>query len=97
MSLKLMDTGKTTLKLRDYLHQRRGEMVELLEQLVKTESPSSVPQTQTKMFTLLGDALKRQDYRVRLIPGRQTGGYFLAIPSCNGLQSSAPGTAIINF
>ena len=76
-----MNYSKTALKLRDYLHQRRGDMVELLEQLVKTESPSSVPQTQTKMFTLLGDALKSQDYRVRLIPGRKTGGHFLAIPS----------------
>ncbi len=53
MSLKLMNTSKTALKLRDYLHKRRGGMVELLEQLVKTESPSSVPQTQTKMALLL--------------------------------------------
>jgi glutamate carboxypeptidase len=80
MSVKLMDSSKTALKLRDYLHQRREEMVELLDELVKIESPSSVPQTQTKIFTILGDAFKTQGYRLRLIPGRDTGGHLLAIP-----------------
>ena len=75
-----MNFSKTALKLRDYLHQCRGEMVELLKQLVKSESPSSVPETQAQIFTLLSDALKTQDYRVRLIPGRDTGGAFLSYP-----------------
>jgi glutamate carboxypeptidase len=77
----MINSKQTALKIRDYLHQRQGDIEELLQQLVQIESPSSVPQTQAQIFKILGNAYQKQGYRQRLIPGRNSGGNFLAVPN----------------
>ena len=73
--------AKTARRLLDYLHRRQADMTSLLEQLVMAESPSVVPTAQREVLALLQEALEQRQYRVRLIPGRQTGGHLLAVPS----------------
>ena len=75
-----MTSVQIAVKLRDYLHQHHQEMVELLEQLVLAESPSSVPAAQIPVFQLLTAALQTRGYRTRHLAGSQTGGSLLAIP-----------------
>ena len=70
----------TSRLLLDYLHRRQGEMVDLLEQMVRAESPSTVPTAQQPVMAILQTALGRRNYRVRRIPGRQTGGHLFAAP-----------------
>lgn len=75
-----MMVATTAQKLRDYLHLRRGEMQDLLQHLVSIESPSNIAATQQELFQVLADAYSRRGYRVRRIPGKTSGGQFLAIP-----------------
>lgn len=63
-----------------YLSKQLPEMVALLKQLVAAESPSVVPESQERVFTLLTEALRRSDYTVRHIPGQRTGGQLYARP-----------------
>lgn len=76
-----MNTAKTSQKLRDYLYSQKDEILDLLKHLVQVESPSDLPQTQAGIFSILEDAYHRRGYRVRRIPGRTSGGQFLAVPS----------------
>ena len=69
----------TTRKLRDYLHRRQEEMITLLAQLVTAESPSTVPTAQNQVITILQQELRQRGYRVRYLPGQQTGGHLLGI------------------
>ncbi len=73
--------AKTARRLLDYLHRRQADMTGLLERLVMAESPSVVPAAQREVLALLQEALEQRQYRVRRIPGRQTGGHLLAVPS----------------
>ncbi|HIK45117.1 MAG TPA: M20 family metallopeptidase [Leptolyngbyaceae cyanobacterium M65_K2018_010] len=66
-------------QLLDYLHRRREEMQALLETLVQIETPSTVPSSQAPMLTLLQQQLRQRQLRVRLLPGRNTGGHLVAI------------------
>jgi glutamate carboxypeptidase len=75
-----MDQVSTQEILR-YLRDRLPEMIALLRQLVLAESPSTVPEAQKTVLTLLANALGRLNYTVRHIPGRQTGGHLYAWPS----------------
>ena len=68
---------------RQLLHRvsrRQTEMVELLEALVKAESPSSVPESQSAVQSILRNALTDLGCKVRKIPGIRTGGHLLAMP-----------------
>ena len=69
----------TSRKLRDYLHRRQEEMIALLSKLVIAESPSSVPTAQKPILSILQQELKQRGYRVRYLPGKQTGGHLLGI------------------
>jgi glutamate carboxypeptidase len=71
---------ETSHRLLDYLHRRQDAMTELLETLVRAESPSAIPAAQQPVFTLLQEALQKRSYRVRRIPGQQTGGHLVAVP-----------------
>jgi glutamate carboxypeptidase len=68
-------------KIIDYLHQQQSRMWECLEEFVKAESPSVIPESQVMMFSLLEKAFRQRNYRVTKIAGRQTGGQILAIPN----------------
>jgi glutamate carboxypeptidase len=68
------------IKILDYLHKNQANMVELLENLVKLESPSHLFETQQPVFNLLKKELIKNDYQVKIIPSRHSGGNLLAIP-----------------
>lgn len=71
---------QTSHRILDYLHHRQEAMTEFLELLVRTESPSALPDAQEPMFALLQEALEKRAYRVQRSPGRQTGGHLVAVP-----------------
>ncbi|HRQ36528.1 MAG TPA: M20 family metallopeptidase [Chloroflexota bacterium] len=62
------------------MEKHRPEMVDFLAALVLAESPSSEPEAQAGVQTLLREALTRLDYEVTHLPGQQTGGHLLARP-----------------
>jgi len=63
---------------------RRDEFVALVRQLVEHESPSAVPAAFPPLFTLLESRLQPLGWRCRRLPGRRTGGAFLARPERRG-------------
>ena len=64
-----------------YLEGRRPEMVAFLEQLVRAESPTRVPEAQANVQGLLTKALVDLGYVVRLIAGEgRSGGHLYARP-----------------
>lgn len=63
-----------------YLEQNRSEMFRFLEKLVKTESPSRMPETQEEVFGILSKKLKKLGYSIFRFPGKETGGYIYARP-----------------
>jgi len=67
--------------LRDYLEGRTDDMVELLMELASIESPTDVPESQHRIQARLGDELGRLGFRVRRIPGKDTGGHLFAEPA----------------
>ncbi len=71
-----------------YLREHLPEMLDFLQQLVRVETPSTVPQTHQAQFSLLADAFARLDYHVRHIPGRNTGGHLFARPRQRTPQTS---------
>jgi glutamate carboxypeptidase len=81
MMQKIALSSPSRWQLVDYLHQHQAEMRDLLEQLVKAESPSTIPSAQQRVLAILRHALEQREYRVRQITGRQTGGHLLAVPS----------------
>ncbi|MCL4262957.1 MAG: M20 family metallopeptidase [Anaerolineae bacterium] len=68
------------VQIRQFMEKHRPEMVDFLAALVLAESPSSEPETQVGVQTLLREALSRLDYEVTHLPGQQTGGHLLAQP-----------------
>lgn len=71
---------KLARERRDYLHRRQEEMADLLKRLVLAESPSTVPAAQQPILSLLQEAFEKLGWRVRRLPGRQSGGHLLATP-----------------
>lgn len=67
-------------RIRAYLTDRRGELLEYLRELVRRESPTTVPATQGAVFNLLREGLERAGFAVRHHSGRRTGGFLLARP-----------------
>jgi glutamate carboxypeptidase len=63
-----------------YLREHLQGMLDFLQQLVRIETPSTVPQTHQAHFSLLAGAFRQCDYQVRFIPGRTTGGHLFAYP-----------------
>jgi glutamate carboxypeptidase len=61
-------------------------MIDLLETLVRIESPSNIPESQKPVFNLLRKELIKRDYRVKIIPTRHSGGNLLAIPKKRKFQ-----------
>ncbi len=67
--------------LRDDIQSRQPEMVAFLEALVRAESPSDVPESQSGIQALLAGALRDDGFRVRRIGGRgKSGGLLEASP-----------------
>ncbi len=67
--------------LREDIQARLPEMVAFLEALVRAESPSVVPESQSGIQDLLASSLRDDGYRVRKIVGRgKSGGLVQASP-----------------
>jgi glutamate carboxypeptidase len=66
--------------LLEYLKGRREEMVGLLVELARLESPTDVPETQGPVQARLTRSLEECGMHVRHQPGRATGGLLLARP-----------------
>lgn len=66
--------------IQEYLQERRPEMVEFLKRLVRFETPSRDPEAQSHILTFLGEKLIGLSYKVNLYPGKQTGGFLMAMP-----------------
>ncbi len=64
----------------DYLGSCRAEMYKVLERLVAAESPSRDPASQAEVQAALTRELNASGFRVRRLPGRETGGHLLAVP-----------------
>lgn len=76
-----MDSNRPSARmLRDHLAAQKDEMVALLTALARAESPSHDPHAQVEVQKLLQAALSDRGYRIRHIPGRETGGHLLAVP-----------------
>ncbi len=66
--------------IQKYLQERRPEMVEFLKSLVRFETPSRDPEAQSQIFAFIGEKLKDLSYRVNIYPGKETGGFLMALP-----------------
>jgi glutamate carboxypeptidase len=64
-----------------YLRAKLPAMLELVQQLTRMESPSTVPEAQRAVLGLLADFLGGLQYSTRLIPGAQSGGHLYARPN----------------
>ena len=68
-------------RILEHLEGTRAKMLELLEHLVRAESPSDDPSAQGPMLELLSDAFAQRGFRPRVIPGKNSGGMLLATPA----------------
>jgi glutamate carboxypeptidase len=64
-----------------WLGERQDEMTELLDRLVRAESPSLVPGSERTALDLLGSELERAGLSTRRLRGDRTGGHLMARPS----------------
>jgi glutamate carboxypeptidase len=75
-------------RLSEYLDLHKEQLFRFLEELARAESPSRVPGAQGRVQHLMSSALEEIGFRVRLIPGRETGGHLWARP--HSRASGAP-------
>ncbi len=66
--------------LLSWLETRRGAMCELLERLVRAESPTSAPQAQSEAFAILAEELERAELEVIRVPAWTVGNHLYARP-----------------
>jgi len=64
-----------------HLQAQQPHMLDLLHQLVQIETPSTEAECQIAILERLRGELESVDYRVRLIPGRASGGHLFAAPA----------------
>lgn len=72
------DRHPTASDILQYLQGQRGEMIRLLESMVKVESPSDQPGTQHEIREVIGTELEQLGFRVYRLPGRNSGGMLYA-------------------
>lgn len=75
-----MSVHPDTPRLLDWLRPRRDELVALLDDLVRIESPTPDPEAQRRVFDRLTTPLEEAGFRVRHLSGRATGGQLFARP-----------------
>jgi glutamate carboxypeptidase len=64
------------------MREQREDMSAYLEELVRCESPSTVPESQERVLDILSDSLDNLNYRPMRLMGRDTGSHLYA-PSIN--------------
>ena len=67
-------------RILDYLRGRRDEMVSLLGELARMESPSRRPEAQEPLFVRLAAELQDVGLRPRRLTGKTSGGQMFAAP-----------------
>jgi glutamate carboxypeptidase len=65
-------------QLQTYIRQAQDEMVAYLRELVLVESPSSYPESQAGILSILKDSFRDLGFSVQIIPGEQSGSHLLA-------------------
>jgi len=68
-------------RILEHLEGTRAQMFELLELLVRAESPSHDPSAQGPMLELLSEAFAKRGFRPWVVPGKNSGGMLLAMPA----------------
>ncbi len=68
-------------RILQHLRERMPGMIDMLIQLVRAESPSTVPQSQDAVLSMLGERLRRVGYKVWRLKGRNCGGHLYARPA----------------
>ncbi len=68
------------LEVLDHLCAQQDSMIGLLSDLVKMETPSTEPASQAQIRLRLKSEFEAIGYRVKLIPGRNSGGHVYAAP-----------------
>ncbi|MEN8145694.1 MAG: M20/M25/M40 family metallo-hydrolase [Gemmatimonadota bacterium] len=81
-------TPDLAAQLTQYLQARKDEMVELLDRLVRAESPSGNPALLAANLDIIGSLLVDEGYRVRRSRGKRGGGNLLGVP--RGRRRGAP-------
>ena len=64
----------------DYVRSQREPLVAFLGELVRAESPSSEPESQSDVRSLLAAELGARGFATRFVAGRRTGGHLIARP-----------------
>jgi glutamate carboxypeptidase len=64
----------------DYLRTQREPLVKFLGELVCAESPSSEPDSQSGVRSLLATELEARGFATRFVAGKHTGGHLIARP-----------------
>ncbi len=73
--------GPAPAAVLEHMLARGPELVATLQQLTEAESPSDDPHAQGAVREVIARQLQALDYRVRRIPGRQSGGMLFARPA----------------
>jgi glutamate carboxypeptidase len=76
----MSDVGARAQSILEHLAGQRDAMVEMLVSLANKESPTDVAASQAAVQSQLSDALNELGFRVRHLPGRETGGHLFAVP-----------------
>lgn len=76
----MIDVGDRAGAILAYLEDQVDAMVDMLATIASHESPSDVPESQLAVQEELARVLEEMDFRIRHIPGRNTGGHLLAVP-----------------
>ena len=72
----------------EYLRAQREPLVTFLEDLVRAESPSSDPGSQSGVRSMLAAELETRGFATRFVAGRKTGGHLIARPRVRSRRGS---------
>ncbi len=67
-------------RISKYIQSQQTAMLEVLERLVLTETPTVVPESQQEILEYLSEQLEALDMHVFQMPGKVSGGYLIAKP-----------------
>lgn len=84
---------QTAQQILAHLRERTEEMAALLLDLARMESPSLDAASQEPVFVRLAAELEALGFRIRRLPGRQTGGQLWAVP--RGRRQGAPAQLLL--
>ena len=76
----MRDAGARAQSILEYMAGQRDAIVEMVVSLASKESPTDVVSSQAAVQSQLCEALSELGFRVRRIPGRETGGHLFAVP-----------------